>query len=77
MHISLVPRLPNKHSNCEVAIETKHFVFIWSRRGKYALSYWRDNDLSSLTVDAEGQMARFVAKTLQVCSGLVVVTYWT
>ena len=28
------------------------------------LSYLSDDDLSSLVVDAEGQMARFVAKTL-------------
>ena len=27
--------------------------------------------------DAEGQMARFVIKTLRVCSGLVVLTYCT
>ena len=33
--------------------------------------------LSSLAVDTEGQMARFVAKTLRVCSKLVVITYWT
>ena len=31
-----------------------------SRRGEYALSYSSDNDPSSLAVDAEGQMARFV-----------------
>ena len=28
-------------------------------------------NLSSLAVDAEGQMARFVGRTLRVCSGLV------
>ena len=48
-----------------------------SRRGKYALSYSSDNDLSSLAVDAEGQMARFVTKTLKVCSSLVVLMYYT
>ena len=37
-----------------------------SRIGEYNLSYLSDNDLSSLVVDAEGQMARFVAKTLTV-----------
>ena len=41
-----------------------------SRRGKYALSYSSDDDLSSLAVDVEGQMARFVTKTLKVCSEL-------
>ena len=41
-----------------------------SRRGKYALS-------SSLAVDAEVLMARFVAKTLRAGSGLVVQTYCT
>ena len=46
-----------------------------SRRGEYALSYSSDNDPSSLAVDAEGQMARFVTKTLIVFSGLVVLTY--
>ena len=40
-------------------------------------SYLSDNDSSSLAVDAEGQMARFVTKTLRVCSGLVVLTYCT
>ena len=37
-----------------------------SRRGKYALSYSSDDDLLSLAVDAEGQMARFMTKTLSV-----------
>ena len=36
-----------------------------------------DDDLSSLAVDAESQMARFVTKTLRVCSRLVVLTYCT
>ena len=39
-----------------------------STRGEYALSYLSDNDPSSLAVDAEGQMASFVTKTLRVCS---------
>ena len=42
-----------------------------------ALSYSSDDDPSSLAVDAEGQMARFVTKTLRVCSQLVVLTYCT
>ena len=37
-----------------------------SRRGEYAFSYSSDDDPSSLAVDAEGQMARFVTKTLRV-----------
>ena len=45
-----------------------------SRRGEYALSYSSDDDPSSLAVDVEGQMARFVTKTLSV---LVVLTYCT
>ena len=39
------------------------------------MSYLTDNDLSSFAVDMEGQMARFVAKTMRVFSGLVVLTY--
>ena len=39
--------------------------------------YSSDDDPLSLVVDAEGQMARFVPKTLRVCSGLVVLTYCT
>ena len=31
--------------------------------------------LSPLAVDVECQMAKFLAKTLRVCSGLVVLTY--
>ena len=42
-----------------------------TRRGEYGLSHLSDNNLSSLAVDAEGQTARFGAKTLRVCSGLV------
>ena len=49
----------------------------WEQRGEYALSYSSDDDPLSLVVDAEGQMARFVTKTLRVCSGLVVLTYFT
>ena len=55
------------------AIETKH----WFLGGEYALSNSSDDDPSSLAVDAEGQMARFVTKTLRVCSRLVVLTYCT
>ena len=36
------------------------------------MNYSSINDLSSLVVDAEDQMARFVAKTYIVCSRLVV-----
>ena len=39
--------------------------------------YLSNDDTSSLAVDVEGQMARFVTKTLRVCSGLVVLTYCT
>lgn len=42
------------------------------------LSYSSDGDLSPLVVvDANGQMARFVVKTLSVCSGLVVLMFCT
>ena len=44
---------------------------------EYALSNSSDDDPSSLVVDAEGQMARFVTKTLRLCSRLVVLTYCT
>ena len=36
----------------------------------WRLSYLSNDDLLSLAVDAECQMARFVAKTLRVYSGL-------
>ena len=39
--------------------------------------YSSDNDQPSLAIDAKGQLARFVAKTLRVCSKLVVLTYWS
>ena len=48
-----------------------------NRRGEYALSYLSDDDPSSLAVRAEGQTARFVTKTLRVCSQLVVRMYCT
>ena len=32
------------------------------------MGYLSDDDPSSLAVDAEGQMGRFVTKTLRVCS---------
>ena len=41
------------------------------------MSYSSVDDQSSLTVDAEGQIARFVTDTLRVCSRLVVLTYCT
>ena len=47
------------------------------RRGEYGLSNLREDELSSLAVDVEGQMARFVARTLRVCSGLVILMYCT
>ena len=40
------------------------------------LNYSSNNDLSSFVVDAGGQMARFVAKTLSMCSRVIVLTYW-
>ena len=48
-----------------------------SRRGEYALSGSSDDDPWSLAVDAEGQIATFVTKTLRVCSRLVVLMYCT
>ena len=46
-----------------------------SRREEYGWSYLSDNDLSSFVVDAERRMAKFLAKTLIVCSGLVLLTH--
>ena len=43
-----------------------------SRREEYGWSYSSDDVQSSLAVDAEPQMAKFLAKTLKVYSGLVV-----
>ena len=62
-----------------VATETKCCVFQGAGDGKYGLSYSSSHDLSCLVVDAEDQMARFVAKTFRLCSRLVVRanTYWT
>ena len=51
--------------------------FSEQERGIYALSYLSDDDPSSLAVDTESQMARFVTKILRVCSGVVVLTYCT
>ena len=53
------------------AIETECCMFLGAGEGNMYLS---DDDPSSLAVDAEGQMARFVTKTLRVCSGIVVRT---
>ena len=39
-------------------------------------SFSSDDDPSSLAVDAEGQIARFVTKTLRVCGGLVVLPFF-
>ena len=50
------------------ATEAKHCVCLWEQeRGTY-LELLSDDDPSSLAVDAEGQMARCVTKTLRVCS---------
>ena len=49
----------------------EHSSIAGSRRGEYSLSYLSDNDPSSLAVDADGQMARFVTKTLRVCSSVL------
>ena len=51
------------------AIETKCCMFLGA--GERNMRYLSDNDLLSLVIDAEGQMARFVAKTLKVCSGII------
>ena len=64
-------------NDCEVgrsdlprtAIETKCCMFLGA--GERNMRYLSDNDLLSLVIDAEGQMARFVAKTLKVCSGII------
>ena len=51
-----------------VATETKCCVFLGVGDGNYSSSH----DLSCLVVDAEDQIARFVAKTFRMCSRLVV-----
>ena len=48
------------------AVETKCVCVSDRGRGEYGLNYLSDNDLSSLAVDAEGEMTRFAAKTLKV-----------
>ena len=56
-------------SGCEVGrsdlpktvIQTKCCMFIGA--GERNMRYLSDNDLLSLVIDAEGQMARFVAQT--------------
>ena len=50
------------------AIETKRCVFLGAGEGNMPSSYLSDDDSLSLVVDVEGQMARFVTKTLRVCS---------
>ena len=52
-------------------------MFLGAGEGNTPSSYASDDDSLSLAVDAEGQMARFVTKTLKVCSGIVVLTYCT
>ena len=47
-------------------------MFLRAGDGRNGLSYPSNHDLSCLVVDAEDQMARFVAKTYTVCSRLVV-----
>ena len=47
----------------------------WEQERGYGWSYLSNDNLSSLAVDVECQMAKFLAKTLRVCSGLVVLTY--
>ena len=54
---------------------TERLCVSGSRRGEYDLISSSDDDLSSLAVDTEGQTARFVAKTLRVCSILVALIY--
>ena len=55
------------------ANEAEHCVFLGAGEGNtYA---FERHDSLSLAVDAEGQMAIFVTKTLRVCSQLVVLTY--
>ena len=56
--------------------EAERCVFLGGERNTPS-SYSSDDDSSFMAVDAEGQMARFVTKTLRVCSGLVVLTYCT
>ena len=46
-------------------------------KGILCLELLSDNDTSSLVVDVVSQMARLVAKTLRMCSGLVILTYCT
>ena len=58
--------------NGETATETKCCVFLGAGDEKYGLSYSSSHDLSCLVVDAEDQIARFVAKTSRMCSRLVV-----
>ena len=53
----------------KTVIQTKCCMFIGA--GERNMRYLSDNDLLSLVIDAEGQMARFVAKTLKVCSGII------
>ena len=50
-------------------VQTKYCMFIGA--GERNMRYLSDNDLLSSVIDAEGQMARFVAKTLKVCSGII------
>ena len=59
------------------ANEVECCVFLGAGEGNTPSSYSSDDDSSSLVADAEGQMARFVTKTLRMCSGLVVLTYCT
>ena len=59
------------------ANETEHCAFLGAGEVNTPLSYSSDDDSLSLAVDAEGQMCRFVTRTLTLYSGLVVLIYCT
>ena len=47
------------------ATEADRCVFLGAGEGNKPLSFTSNDDSSSLAVDAEGQMARFVTKNLE------------
>ena len=52
-------------------------MYFWEQSEQIQLELLSKDDISSLVINAESQIAKFVAKILQVCSGLVVLMYCT
>ena len=52
-------------------------MYSWEQSKQIRLELFSKHGISSLAINAESQIAKFVAKILRVCSGLVVLMYCT